>query len=354
MGFPRPDLSNVDPEIRAYIEALESELERCQRVPSRPRRREEPAESFEDIPESFDPAEPPTPIQVITMTASGMAKRTPRHLYNRQRRGGMGVFDIDVPNNEPPSILTLADENQILLVITNQARVFRLPVNLIPETPVRARGESILGKLNLAPDEKLAVALPEQAQGYVALVSQKGNVRMLRHHFFGEHMRPGTSLYDIKMFGPLASACWTPGNGDLLVVTEQGRAIRFPEKSLPPQGGPGIRLSEGDIAVAITAVSQDSNVFMLGADGKGTIRSMENFIPNKAPGAGGKITFNTDQLTAACSVEEDDDIFIISRLSKIIRFRAGEVPVKDGVVQGVICMSLRGDDTFAMALNPAL
>lgn len=354
----RPELSKLDPEARDYILYLEGELERLQtkaisvpvhRKTGLPTREED---EFDLLPEEVpEPLEEPTTICVITSTASGIAKRTPRHLYARQRRGGMGVFDLDTSENDPPVILAVADLSDNLLVLTNQARAFRLPVNLITETPIRARGESILKKLNLDPGEKLAQILPERAQGYVALVSERGMVRLLRHHVFGEYMKPGAALYDLRAFGALAGACWTPGDGDLFIATRQGRAIRFSEKSVSPQGTLGIRLGAEDEVVGITAVYEDSSVFLLSTDGRGTIRLMEGFTPNKSPGAGGKIAINTDQLVGACNVDKTQDIFIISRLGKIIRFRASEIPSKDGVVQGVVCMSLRADAPVAIALN---
>lgn len=355
MEFSRPDLSSVNADVRAYIESLEAEIERLKRPASRPRRREEPEEAEGPVPEIFEPAEPETTINVITATASGVAKRTPRHHYHRQRRGGMGVFDLETQAEDPPKVLALADESDNLLLITNLARAFRLPVSAIPEAPVRSRGESIVGRLNLLPEEQVAALLPDQAQGYLVLVSQRGYVRLLRHHVFGEYMKPGTNLYDAKNFGPLAAAAWTSGDADLFLSTRQGKAIRFAvmEKSLPPQGGLGIRLSDGDQVVGVTSVYPDSGVFLLGENGKGTIRLMEGFAANKSPGAGGKIAMNADDVIFAERVEEDDDIFILSRLSKIIRFTAGQVPAKDSVVQGVICMTLRGDDCIAAAVNPA-
>jgi DNA gyrase subunit A len=263
----------------------------------------------------------------------------------------MGVFDLEAPGDEPSGVLALADESQSILLITSLGRAFRMPVNLIPEAPVRGRGDSIVSKLHLNPGETLAAILPIQAQGYIAIAGQNGMVRMLRHHVFGEHMKPGTALYDFKAFGLLASVCWTPGDGDLFIATRQGRAIRFSEKLVPPQGGMGIRLTEGDGVVSITGVYEDSGVFMLGADGRGTIRLMEGFNPNKAPGAGGKNAFATDHLIGAMTVEEGSDIFVISRLSKIIRFQSAEVPAKEGVVQGVNCMSFRGDQAAAMVVT---
>ncbi len=357
----RPDLNQLDPAIRAYIEHLEAEVQRLSapqhlsaphpRRAAAPKTRPTPIPEVEEeevLPQTSETAEPPTTLSLISATADGLAKRTLRHLYNRQRRGGMGVFDIETPKDNHPTLLAQADQGQNLIVLTNLARAFRMPLDAIPETPIRARGESFAGRLNLAENEQIALILPDQVQGYVALLSQSGMVRMLRHHFFGEYMKPGTALYDYRTFGPLASACWTGGNGDLFLATRAGKAIRFAEKAVPPQGGPGIRLSAGDRAIAITGVSEFSGVFMVSADGRGTIRNMSTFLANKAPGASGKIAMATDSLVAAVNVLPGDDLVILSHQSKIIRFSADDVPVKDGVVQGVNCMALRADEAVAV------
>jgi len=351
----RPDLTHADPDIQAYIKTLEAEIERLRSKGGRASSREQHSVLTEDVLDSTpvsEPAEPPTTINIITTSASGIAKRTPRHHYLRQRRGGMGVFDLETPDDEPPAVLSIADQSQGLLLITNHGRAFRMPAGTILEKPVRGRGGGIVERLNLNPEEQLVVILPDRAQGYVALVSQTGKLRLLRHHIFGEFMKPGTLLYDLKTFGPLAAASWTPGDGDLFIATRLGRAIRFPEKQVPPQGCLGIRLAGGDTVVAITPVYPDSRVFLLGADGRGTLRLMEGFTPNKAPGAGGKTALTTDHLVTAIQADQAGDIFIISQLSKIIRFDISEVPEKDGVVQGVICMSLRADETVAAVFGP--
>ena len=350
MELPRPDLSAVDPDVRAYIEALEAEL--AERQPRQAARRPSPAESDLAPIGPVEPDEPPTTLNLISATASGLAKRTPRHLYSRQHRSGMGVFDLDSPEDQPPAVLAIADESESLLVITNLGRAFRLPVAAIPETPVRSRGENILARFQLLDGETLAALLPDRAEGYLALLGQSGMVRLLRHHVFGEYMKPGTALFDFKLFGPLAAAAWTPGDGDLFIATSLGRGIRFSEKLVHPQGSQGIRLVEGDQAISIAPVYPDSGVFLLTQEGKGTIRLMEGFSANKAPGAGGKIALSTEALAAAQTVVASDEIFAISKLGKVIRFRVGEVPPKEGVVQGVICMSLRSDQVQAMTISP--
>lgn len=353
----RPDLTQVAPDVLAYIELLEAELQSLQGSPVIKNRRPPQASlSLEDDlpgdrPADIEPSEPPTSLCVITGTKSGMAKRTHRHHYYRQNRGGMGIFDLETSEDDPPAFMTIADQDQAILALTNLGRAFRLPVRLVPEEPVRGRGASIIQNLNLTENEYIAALAPEQASGYLALASQSGMVRLLRHHVFGEYMKPGTSLYDYRIFGPLASACWTTGNQDLFIATREGRAIRFSEKLVPPQGTLGLRISNPDFVVSITSVNPDSGVFLLGSDGKGTIRLMEGFAPNKSPGAGGKTAMATDHLICALSTDDRTEVFIISHLSKIIRFNLDQIPPKADAVQGVVCISLRADRPVSATLS---
>ncbi|MCB0158403.1 MAG: hypothetical protein KDD83_09765, partial [Caldilineaceae bacterium] len=94
--------------------------------------------------------------------------------------------------------------------------------------------------------------------------------------------------------------------------------------------------------------------FLLTDDGKGTIRLMAGFSANKSPGSGGKVAVKADAVVGIAPVSMDElartDLFAISKLSKIIRFQAEEVPPKEGVVQGVNCMNLRADTCTALAV----
>ncbi len=342
----RPDLSNIDPTIIAYIEFLEKKAGLRQSRASF--NDDEPAELAPDRAAEVLPAEHENTVNVITVSRAGLGKRTFRHLYTRQHRGGMGVFGLDVDEPDTPVILSNADESQHLLLFTRRGRVFRHTLDSITSAPVFDKGSRITERLGLEPDESLVAILPEQAKGYVALASEGGRVRCLRHHLFGEHMRPGTSLYNYGEFGPLAGACWTPGETELFLVTRQGIGIRFAEKSIAPQGDQGIRLTGDDRVVGITAVYPDSGVFILSTDGRGTVRLMSGFAPNKSPGGSGKIAIKSNKVAGVATIEDNDDLFIISRLGKVIRFPASEVPPTEGVVQGVNCMGLRGDEAVAL------
>ena len=190
----------------------------------------------------------------------------------------------------------------------------------------------------------------------MALVTERGYARVLPAHVAGAAMAPGTALMRTAEYGPLAAACWTSGDGDLFVATQRGLAIRFPERALPLSGGLAMRLEPGDRPVAVEAVRppEGEAIFLLGADGRCSIRLMAGFAANKAAGGGGKVAMKTDRLVGAVAATPGDDVFILSRLSKIIRFSAGEVPAKEGVVQGVNGMALRADGCVVVTVSPAV
>ncbi len=343
MTIERPDLSEVDPTVRAYIEALEAELETLR---SKRRRSSRSSEEIIDVP--MEPDEAPTTFNVLTFSANGLVKRTSRHLYSRQRRSGMGVFDIELSGDDVPSLLSVADESDVLLLITNKARAFRLPVSRLSQAPVRSKGQAVADLIALQPDERVVISTPYQDNGYLVIVTERGQLRRIRYHIFKETMHAGLLLFEPRDIGGPTAAVWSEGNDDLFIATQEGKGIRFAENLVPSRGCLGIRLSSGDKAIAVTQVTEELGVLLIGHDAKGIIRLMSGFNPNKAPGSGGKIALKTDKLVGALRVTDNDDIFAISKLSKIIRFQAAEVSSSEGTVQGVNCMTLRGDEAVAV------
>ncbi len=349
----RPDLTGVTPDVAAYIAYLEKELGHSRSRPAVSVRNEREAEDEDPSLPPLDVTEPATSFQLITLSRGGFIKRTARHLYERQRRGGMGIFDMDLPETDLPFTLCHADESETLLLITNKARAFRLRVDQIVSAAVRSKGQSLQSLVPFHEDEYPAVLLPSQRGVTLALLSERGYVRVLPAHVVGMGMTPGVLLYRNPEFGAVAGACWSGGKGDLLIATRSGLGIRFPEKAIAVPGSLGIRLENGDLAVGIQAIQppDGERLLLVGSDGRGTIRLMDGFSPNKAPGGGGKIAFKSDKVIGVMATTSESDVFIISKLGKIIRFKASEIPPKEGVVQGVNCMALRGDECVAMVVT---
>ncbi len=335
----RPDLSQTTIEVYAYITWLEKKL--TQKVAVKKREKA-----------VAEPSEPPTTINVISISRDGFAKRTPRHFYSRQRRSGMGVYELETAVSDHPALLTIADENENILLITDLGRVFRLAVNKISVGDMRDKGEALAAHVSFHPNEQLIAALPEDRGEHVALVSERGWVQRIRRSFLGKNLFPGMTFHDVNQSGKITAACWTRGTDELFIGTRLGKAIRFRETQISERnGGLGLRVDQGDVTVAITAVLQTSGVLLISHDGKGTVRLMSGFRMNKAPGAGAKVAIKTNHLIDAITVRNRDDLFIIADSGKMIRFKADEIPKKEGVVQGVNCMAVKGARVTAVAIN---
>lgn len=338
----RPNLDNVSNEIRAYIEHLEQKLlgkQSRKQVEARP---------------TLEPSEPETTINIITVSADGNAKRTPRHLYIRQRRSGMGVFDIETDEETPPTILCEADANDDVLIITEEGRIFRIPTANIPETDGRGRGVPLGDLVQLNHSEKVVALLPVDGGLYINLISERGRVRHVRKTYLSPTMTQGIRYHKVSEGGYVTGACWSSGDDDIFIATRKGLGIRFSERQVPNTGVLGMRVDPDDRTIGIVATSEQGGVLAIGHDGKGTIRLMKGFRKNKAPGAGGKVILKTDQLIGVQSVDAENDVFIISQLAKMIRFSADEIPPKTGTVQGVNCMTLRADAVTAILVSCAV
>ena len=70
---------------------------------------------------------------VISITASGYAKRLPLATYRQQRRGGRGVMGMNMKEGDYIEHLHVCSTHDFLLFFTNKGKVYRLKVYELPE-----------------------------------------------------------------------------------------------------------------------------------------------------------------------------------------------------------------------------
>src|SRR5205085_2029133 len=99
---------------------------------------------------------------IITISHSGLIKRTNISSYRAQRRGGKGVIgmttrDGSTPDGEEKDFLEhlfTAGTHDYLMFFTNTGRVYVERVHEIPDMGRAAKGRSIANLLELKADEK--------------------------------------------------------------------------------------------------------------------------------------------------------------------------------------------------------
>jgi DNA gyrase subunit A len=102
----------------------------------------------------------PDQESVLVLTAGGYIKRTNPDEYKKQRRGGVGVVDVDVKEEDFITHLISATMHNELLFFTDKGKAYQIKMYDIPEGKRATRGKSIMNFLSLAQDEKVTSILP--------------------------------------------------------------------------------------------------------------------------------------------------------------------------------------------------
>jgi DNA gyrase subunit A len=356
-------ITQASPALQRYIRTLEmenarlrQELLELRQSTVRRQRAESMRESRLDAPVSqLATPRHPDDVMVLTITKGGLAKRTPLNDYSTQRRGGVGVFDIQTTRDDLVAHLAVARASAALLVLSSRGRAFRIAVDSLPLTEVRGRGVSLPERLLFTEDETVASVLPlddeQDTRNTVLIATASGWLRSLHRTYAGPRLQPGTLLSDPKRGGPPGALALSNGAGDVLLVLRSGLGYRFPERLISREGVRGIQTRPDDPVVGLVSVQGDEDeVLLVTADGQGIRRQMAGFSSNKSPGGQGKVIMKSDAVAGAALVNPGDEALCISGFAKIIRFAADETPAKSGNVQGVSVLDTRGDSLTALAV----
>jgi DNA gyrase subunit A len=150
----------------------------------------------------------------------------------------------------------------------------------------------------------------------------------------------------------------TDGQGEMILSTAGGQAIRFPEAEARPmgrstQGVIGIRLDQGDAVVGIDMVEPGASLLAASENGFGKRTAMDEYRRTHRGGKG-IITMRTNEKTGPVlgvrMVTDDDQLMLITSGGKVIRLRANEIRVIGRNTQGVRLIGLdEGERVAAVA-----
>src|SRR2546423_6491420 len=97
---------------------------------------------------------------VVSITASGYAKRTALTTYRQQRRGGRGVMGMNMKEGDYIEHLMVCSTHDYLLFFTNQGKVYRQKVYELPEGSRASRGRALANFLPLKDRERVVAVMP--------------------------------------------------------------------------------------------------------------------------------------------------------------------------------------------------
>ncbi len=299
---------------------------------------------------------------VVTLTEKGYIKRLPSSTYRAQRRGGRGINGMTTREDDTVRHLLVAHNHDSLLFFTNRGRVFQLRVYELPDTGRTAKGEHLINLISIEQRERVTaiVYVPKGvSRDYMIVATRKGEVKKTVMTEFEAVRRAGLIAMNLEDDDELIGAKMAHADDDVLLITTQGKAIRFTVEELRSAsrtsgGVRGIRLAEGDRVVSLNLAPQGCELLIVNENGYGKRTPIDDY-PRHNRGGGGVITSNvTDKTgpvaTARVITDHDNDLMIISAGGVVIRTDVSTIRRAGRITQGVSVMNLgEGDIVVAVA-----
>ena len=293
---------------------------------------------------------------VVALTRNDYIKRMPVDICRSQHRGGKGVIGMDIREDDVVQNLITASTHDSFLFFTDRGNMYKLKGYQIPEAGRTARGTAIINLLSLEGEEKISGVLTLEDfadDGYVMMATRRGRIKRTELSRY-ESNYSGLKAIKLREDDELVDVKKTDGDEDIILITEEGRAIRFAEKTVRSTGRNsygvlGIRLEEEDRVVAMATTSAGDDLFVITEKGYGKRTSLSRYRRQRRGGKGvitARLNENIGSLVTASVVEDEgeQDIYIISQEGKIIRVSAAEISTLGRNTQGVRIIELEDGD----------
>jgi DNA gyrase subunit A len=174
----------------------------------------------------------PEADSVLVFTAGGYVKRTDPHEYKTQKRGGVGVVDLETKEEDVVTHLLKTSTHSDLLFFTNKGKAYQLKMYEIPEGRRATKGKSIMNFLQLSAEEKVTsiVALSKDAKEmspYLLLVTKKGVTKKMSSVSFKDVRRSGLIAIKLDSEDELHSANFLDKGDEIIIATKMGTVYPF-------------------------------------------------------------------------------------------------------------------------------
>lgn len=306
---------------------------------------------------------------IITVTATGYIKRVPRATYRTQRRGGKGVMGMKTKEEDAIAHILTANTHDYILFFTNKGRVFRIRVWDLPEGSRQSKGQAIINLINIEQGETIQSVLAINDKGinnqkYLFMVTRNGTVKKTALSQYDNVRSSGLIAIKLAEGDELVWVKPTSGNDHILLVSHEGKSIRFSENDVRPtardtMGVIGISLRKGDYVVGMEALSPESedpkdkrrkifkDILVVMEKGLGKRTDFSEFPLQKRGGMGVKVaevTPKTGKVVCSQYVDESvEQIVLTSKQAQIIKLPLKNIPRLGRATQGVIMMRLDKD-----------
>jgi DNA gyrase subunit A len=303
---------------------------------------------------------------VLVLTAGGYVKCTNPTEYHTQKRGGVGVVDLETKEEDFVTMLISGSTHSDVLFFTNLGKVYQIKMYDIPEGRRATKGKSIMNFLSLSSDEKVTSVLAvnkedKSTPGSLMLVTKNGTAKKMTIESFKDVRRSGIIAIRLDKDDALISALLTSKSDEVIIATAKGQSIRFKESDVREMGRTaggvnGIKLSKGDEVIGVDVIKKETDekegaFLTMSANGFGKKTLLKEYKVQKRGGSGvktAKVTPKTGPLIVAKVISTaEEELIAMSKKGQVIRTALKDISTLGRQTQGVTIMRLRAGDGIA-------
>lgn len=302
---------------------------------------------------------------VLVYTSGGYVKRTDPDEFKTQKRGGVGVVDLNTKEEDFISISLTTNTHSDLLFFTDKGKAYQMKMYEVPEGKRATRGKSIMNYLQVSSDEKITSILPmpkdtKDMTRSLAMITRDGTIKKSSAESFKDVRRSGLIAISLDKDDVLLSALFVEKGDDIIMTSVNGQSIRFDQDEVREMGRTaggvrGMKLDKGDSIAACDVIKKESakiaKLLVATENGYGKMTKLDEYKTQGRGGSGIKtvqVTAKTGKLIEAkVIVDESVEMLAISKNSQVIKTEVNTIPTLGRATQGVRIMKLREGDSVA-------
>ena len=288
---------------------------------------------------------------VIAMTNLGYIKRMTVDNFKAQNRGGKGIKGMQTIEDDFIKDLLMTTTHHYLMFFTNKGRVYRIKAYEIPEASRTARGTAIVNLLQLEAGEKISAMIPlkdYQEDKNLFMVTKKGIAKKTPLMEYQNVRKNGLNAIVIREDDELIEVKVTNKDSEIFMATKNGMCIRFKEADVRATGRTsmgviGMNVDEDDEIIGMQTDTDGEALLFVSENGMGKRTNVEEFHVQNRGGKGVKcynITEKTGRLIGFKSVNDDNEIMMITTEGIIIQIRVNEISILKRITSGVKLIKL--------------
>jgi DNA gyrase subunit A len=298
----------------------------------------------------------PHESMVVTFTNKGFIKRIPASTYRLQHRGGKGVIGMVTRGGDTVNHILVADTHDNLLFFTSAGKVYCLKCHEIPEDSSRtAKGIALVNLLPIDLEDKVTVLLAIASfpsNRFLLMATKGGVIKKTTLDKFASIRRNGIIAMGLRNQDKLTSAGVVADEDEVILVSQNGKAIRFQVKGLRTAsrtsgGVRGIRLVD-DYVIGMGIVFPDAHVLTVTEKGFGKLTPVKNYPVHNRGGKGVRayrVGPKTGNLVASRLVSPQGSLVMLSSRSNVVNIPMGQVSIQGRGGRGARLMGLGEDDS---------